>query len=68
MTSAVTNPKRARLSSEIAQLNMKPLWERVMRLKPGTEAMPVIWRWAQVQPYLMRAAERLPRRKPSAAS
>jgi len=57
MPSAVTNPNRARLSSEIAQLNMKPLWERVMRLKPGTAAMPVIWRWAQVQPYLMRAAE-----------
>jgi gentisate 1,2-dioxygenase len=57
MTTAVTNPNRARLSSEIAQLNMKPLWERVMRLKPGTAAQPVIWRWRDVQPYLMRAAE-----------
>ena len=57
MTSAIANPKRARLSSEVAQLNMKPLWERVMRLKPGTAAVPVIWRWADVQPYLMRAAE-----------
>ncbi|MGH6630844.1 MAG: gentisate 1,2-dioxygenase, partial [Burkholderiales bacterium] len=57
MTVAVSNPNRARLSSEIAQLNMKPLWERVMRLKPGTAAVPVIWRWADVQPYLMRAAE-----------
>ena len=57
MTTAVTNPNRARLSSEIAQLNMKPLWERVMRLKPGTTAQPVIWRWRDVQPHLMRAAE-----------
>jgi len=57
MTTVATNPNRARLSSEIAQLNMKPLWERVMRLKPGTAAQPVIWRWQQVQPYLMRAAE-----------
>jgi gentisate 1,2-dioxygenase len=57
MTTAVSNPNRARLSSEIAQLNMKPLWERVMRLKPGTPAQPVIWRWRDVQPYLMRAAE-----------
>ena len=57
MTTAATNPNRARLSSEIAQLNMKPLWERVMRLKPGTAALPVIWRWKEVQPYLMRASE-----------
>ena len=57
MTTVATNPNRARLSSEIAQLNMKPLWERVMRLKPGTAAQPVIWRWRDVQPYLMRAAE-----------
>jgi gentisate 1,2-dioxygenase len=57
MTTAVSNPNRARLSSEIAQLNMKPLWERVMRLKPGTAAQAVIWRWRDVQPYLMRAAE-----------
>jgi gentisate 1,2-dioxygenase len=51
------NPKREQLSSEIAQLNMKPLWERVMRLAPGTVAVPAIWRWKDVQPYLMRAAE-----------
>jgi len=57
MTTVTTNPNRARLSSEIAQLNMKPLWERVMRLKPGTAALPVIWRWKDVQPYLMRASE-----------
>jgi len=57
MTTVVANPNRARLSIEIAQLNMKPLWERVMRLKPGTAALPVIWRWSEVQPYLMRAAE-----------
>jgi gentisate 1,2-dioxygenase len=54
---AATNPKRAQLSSEIAQLNMKPLWERVMRLAPGTAAVPAIWRWQDVQPYLMRSAE-----------
>lgn len=52
-----SNPKRERLSSEIAALNMKPLWERVMRLAPGTPAVPVIWRWRDVQPYLMRASE-----------
>lgn len=55
--SATTNPKREQLSSEIAALNMKPLWERVMRLQPGTAAVPVIWRWQDVQPFLMRSAE-----------
>ena len=36
---------------------MRPLWERVMRLQPGTAAAPAIWRWQQVQPHLMRSAE-----------
>lgn len=57
MTSAATNPNRARFSGELEALHMKPLWERVMRLKPGTPAVPVIWRWEQAQPHLMRAAE-----------
>src|SRR5688572_21767836 len=52
-----TNPNRARFSSELEGLHMKPLWERVMRLRPGTAAAPVIWRWQDVQPHLMRAAE-----------
>ena len=54
---ATANPARAGFSSELAALNMKPLWERAMRLQPGTAAQPVIWRWAATQPRLMRAAE-----------
>jgi gentisate 1,2-dioxygenase len=57
MTSAATNPNRERFSGELEALHMKPLWERVMRLQPGTAAVPVIWRWEQVQPHLMRASE-----------
>jgi gentisate 1,2-dioxygenase len=57
MSSVSVNPARARFSTELATLNMKPLWERVMRLKPGTAAAPAIWRWAEVQPHLMRAGE-----------
>jgi gentisate 1,2-dioxygenase len=57
MTNGTTNPNRVEFSSELATLSMKPLWERVMRLKPGNAAVPVIWRWAQTQPRLMRAAE-----------
>jgi len=57
MMSAAANPNRAKFSSELETLNMKPLWERVMRLAPGTAAVPAIWRWQQVQPHLMRSAE-----------
>ena len=56
MTTA-TNPNRAQFSSELEELHMKPLWERTMRLKPGTAAVPALWRWKDVQPHLMRAAE-----------
>jgi gentisate 1,2-dioxygenase len=51
------NSERVRFSKEIAALNMKPLWERVMRLKPGTAALPSIWRWEEVRPLLMHACE-----------
>lgn len=57
MTSATSNPNRERFSGELDALHMKPLWERVMRLQPGTAAVPVIWNWEQVQPHLMRAGE-----------
>ncbi len=51
MSSAVVaNSDRAQFSREIGALNMKPLWERVMRLKPGTAAVPAIWRWEEVRP------------------
>ena len=41
MTSAATNPARSAFSKELAALHVKPLWERVMRLKPGTGAVSV---------------------------
>ncbi len=56
-SAVVANSDRARFSKEIAALNMKPLWERVMRLKPGTAAAPAIWRWGDVRPLLARACE-----------
>jgi gentisate 1,2-dioxygenase len=57
VTAIPAHPKREQLSHDIAELNMRPLWERVMRLQPGTAAAPAIWRWQQVQPHLMRSAE-----------
>jgi gentisate 1,2-dioxygenase len=56
-SAAVMNSDLARFSKEIAALNARPLWERVMRLKPGTAALPAIWRWEAVRPALMRACE-----------
>ncbi len=56
-SAAVVNSDRTRFSEEIAALNMKPLWERVMRLKPGTPAVPAIWQWKEVRPLLERACE-----------
>ncbi len=47
----------ARFSKEIAALDMKPLWERVMRLAPGTAARAAIWRWQDTRPLLARACE-----------
>ncbi len=55
--SAVVNSDLARFSKDIAAFGMKPLWERAMRLKPGTAAQPAIWRWSDTQPLLMRACE-----------
>ena len=52
---AVVSPDLARFSKEIAALGMKPLWERVARLAPGTAARPAIWRWKDTRPLLMRA-------------
>ena len=54
---AVINPDLARFSKEISALGLKPLWERVSRLQPGTAAQPAIWRWSDTRPLLMRACE-----------
>ena len=56
-SAVVANQDRARFSKEIAALNMKPLWERVMRLKPGTAAQAAIWRWTDTRPLLARACQ-----------
>jgi gentisate 1,2-dioxygenase len=54
---AVVNPDLALFSKEISALGLKPLWERVARLKPGTAARAAIWRWSDTRPLLMRAWE-----------
>jgi len=54
---AVVKPDRAAFSRELEALDVRPLWERVMRLEPGTAAVPAMWRWAQLRPRLARASE-----------
>ena len=56
-TAAIVTPARAQFSREVAALNLKPLWERAIRLGPGTAAVPALWRWAEVRPFLMRGTE-----------
>jgi gentisate 1,2-dioxygenase len=56
-SAAVVTPARVQFSREVAGLSLKPLWERVIRLGPGTAAVPAIWRWAEVCPFLMRGTE-----------
>ena len=55
MPAAVVQSDRAEFSRDLEALNMKPLWERAMRLQPGTRAAPAIWRWRDARPQLLRA-------------
>ena len=54
---ANANSDLACYSREISRLNAKPLWERTTRMAPGTKATPAIWRYADMRPQLLRAAE-----------
>jgi gentisate 1,2-dioxygenase len=47
----------AAYSRDIAALNARPLWERTTRMGPGTAAVPAIWRYRDMRPQLLRAAE-----------
>lgn len=43
-------------SASIAPLNLSPLWERTVKLVPGSACVPALWRYAQTRPLLERAA------------
>ena len=49
--------ERAQFSQGLLRHNAKPLWERTMVMGPGTDAVPAIWRYRDMRPQLLRAAE-----------
>lgn len=55
--SATGTAALAKFSREIAPFNLMPLWERRMRMHPGSACVPALWRYAELRPLLTRSAE-----------
>ena len=47
----------AAFSTQIGQHHLMPLWERAPRPAPGGSCVPMIWRYQDVRPLLIRAVE-----------
>lgn len=43
-------------ASEISPLNLAPLWERKVKLVPGSACVPAVWRYTEMRPLLETAA------------
>ena len=65
---AMAHSELAKLSLDLKALNAKPLWERTARMGPGSPAVPTIWRYRDMRPQLLRLAERLDDRAPTASA
>jgi gentisate 1,2-dioxygenase len=53
-------PERQRFYEQIAPANLSPLWEQLHNLvtaEPRPAALPAIWHYRDVRPYLMQAGE-----------
>ncbi len=50
------DPDLASFSRVIGAHNLAPLWERTLRMQPGSLCVPALWRYAETQPLLARAA------------
>ncbi len=57
MTTAQPGSALGRFSQDIATLSARPLWERVGGTQPGSPAVPMIWRYADLRPQLLRSVE-----------
>jgi gentisate 1,2-dioxygenase len=55
--SDLPNSPAAQFSRDLEALNSKPLWERKMKMVPGSPAVPTIWHYRDMRPQLMRAVE-----------
>ena len=51
------NSDLAGFSRDSGVHNLAPLWERTLRMQPGTPCAPALWRYADTRPLLARAAE-----------
>ena len=54
---ATQTPELLAFSKDIRSLELSPLWERTVSQKPGTPCEPHIWRWADVEPLLLKACD-----------
>jgi len=50
------NPDLAAFSRDVGTHNLTPLWERTLRMQPGSSCVPALWRYADTRPLLARAA------------
>src|SRR4051794_13556623 len=55
--------ERAQFARDISPLNLMPLWERTLGLKPGTPCVPALWRYEELKPYLLRSSTLITKRE-----
>jgi gentisate 1,2-dioxygenase len=56
-------PARAQFVRDIYPLNLMPLWERTVGLRPGTPCVPALWRYADLKPHLLTASKLITKRE-----
>lgn len=56
------NSSLAEFSREVRLHHLNPLWERRMRMVPGSACVPALWRYADTRPQLERAAALISKR------
>jgi gentisate 1,2-dioxygenase len=59
---ALANDKLAAFAREIAKRGLSALWERTAPQRPGGPARPMRWRYAELRPHLLEAAELITKR------
>ena len=62
MSVSTLDPGLAAFSRDISTHHLAPLWERTMRMQPGSPCVPALWPYAATRPLLARAAELISKR------